>query len=257
MSIGKNLVSTFSAVFSPEGVTLGAAKGIPARTLSHTNFLKAYQTIFNSKIEEEAIESASVCTELPVSVISMSHTKTHLHLVLYYPEKVVPVIQFDARDDGMIEYKDVCLPNVLIYVYMKKMAKSPRDDIQYVMENAYYYATDRSPEYIPATFLKDRTSAHHIWKLPLPNIYSSGAMCFGDNSIISNYGHNLKPLNSLYQVIYDSPFNNDLSIQSVEESVSCRQWLRTLSRAETFPYEKLSGFSQSRHEEHTSNYVYR
>lgn len=242
--------SSFSAKFSLSGVTLDAGNGVPEKTISHTQFLSGYQHAFKKKLEEENQGEESSLIRYPYGTIGVSHSDKTLNVVMYYSARVAEVIQFQR--ENIVNIDNVPLPNVLIHVKMNKRRNSKVDGIKYVVENAFFYCTDMQPSSIPDSFIKTRENTKHIWALPMPNMYGSGAMCFGDNSIISNYGDNLSALSSLYDTLLGSPFNSDLSVPSIRRNHTPYEWLRHLSGMEVFPYSDLSNFDEDYHKTVTS-----
>ena len=231
-----------TVTLTPQGVRIPGENGRPSKIISHEEFLERYQ---NTKpIEENKNKEERFL--FPPNTYLFSKTKSTMSVGLYFRERTVPEMQFANRGDRPKKIKNVRLPNIVISCKFKKRKN-------WGLESFQFFATDRGILDLPDKLITSPAHNQHIWALPLPNMYGGGNMCTGGNSVISSYNEDLRPLITLYKMLTDSPFNNDLSVPSVGSEVRPLPWLESLSGKTEFPYEKLSGFNESLHNELVHN----
>lgn len=198
-----------------------AVVGSQRRVVTYEDFTSLLNSFVTSGTNEETSFS------LPSSCIYLNKTGSELKAMMYYPEQ-----RHDVKLVNQ-EFKSVVFPNVLVTCYFRKEGGP-----LYVISQVRYFATNRSEGQVPKEFLSNPDPERGFIALPMPNMYSGGNMCFGRNSQIPPVdGFNLRGMDWYYQLLYRSPFNNDLSIPGVGRQ--CSSWLRTLSEAPSFPYSKF------------------
>lgn len=214
-----------------------------ARRISWKDYVEGFNSAFMSRVASGAQEEtvvASVTTRMPANCVSMHEQDmgNTLFFTLYYPSARYD-LQFN--DGGKIKnIESVLLPNIVIIV---KLAKNKSTNL-WARQSTIYYATPKVWNQIrDMDLIAQESHRDHIWKLPLPNIFSNGGMCYGKNSVPNTFdGSDFRGIDDLHRVIFDSPFNNDLSIPSLSGySGSKMGWLTKLSKQKVFPYWLLAG----------------
>ncbi len=241
------------------GVLVHGKNGEADKTISHTDYLDGLSSIFGAVItdvNESEQESSKNPFLLPPNVYLFHPGKKFTEIGMFYRERVVPQVVFKYDDEEV--HKDFRLPNIVISVKLKT-SKDPRNkDIAFALSDVRFFATDGGPLSLPRRLLTAPSDRDHIWALPLPNMYPEAKMCYGQNSLISTYTRDLRPLHLLFRMIHESPFNSDLHIPSLSEESSPRNWLRKLSEEskESYPYRLLRHFNPEKHEQNQAEFQY-
>lgn len=119
------------------------------------------------------------------------------------------------------------------------------------VESSRYFCTDLSVGELGGRIPKNHAgvdvSAGRMYLFPFTNMYDSANMCFGNNAMQVVYpADDLRGLSWYYDMVWASPFNNDLGVKAVARSISPEAWYDQLAKAaedgEAFPYEVLRGY---------------
>lgn len=192
---------------------------------------KSIPDFINSLQRATGMEEDTVRTVvLPDGVFQYGQNKNTIEMNLYYPERKVTLHHMDSK-------YEVMLPNVIIY----HMLRWENDFWQVV--DTRFMCTDKAvgalPEMVP-DMIRRQNNSRNIWNLPIPNMYEDCKMCFGGNTPPVRFGANLRGLQFYYDIIFESPFNNDLSIRGIQHSSTPSTWLKFWRDAgDKFPYDQF------------------
>lgn len=215
-----------------EGVRVNMGKGL-YKVISYEDFTNSLKSI----ISPESPTESKTEFYLPAGVAYISVSKTFLHLSCYYPETTRNV-KFSSRNGKSYDRLSV-IPNIIISHVLEKGTSSN----EWVIKEPRYMATPRKLSELPKKYYGPN-SADKICNLPFTNIYSDGRMCFGENVKPKNIKTpDLKGLHWFYEILFISPFNEDLGLPGVTGIPNVPAWFDLLAdRAAKnlgFPYENL------------------
>ena len=202
--------------------------------------LKDFASVINSLIaqEDQVIENSTV--RYPSSIHSVTRTNTGHIANLYFPEAEAEVRHTSGGK------KTIYMPNVMIRVELREIQGKVGE---FSLGSINWYATDKSKTALSTEWPTGGSSRDHIWTLPFPNIFGSASMCTGGNRLPSVIYSDWTILDMLYyDVLIGSPFNNDLSVPSLSDSVGPRSWIDNLhdhwkdEESERFPYDLLVNY---------------
>lgn len=205
------------------------------KTVSYADFVVSLDRLVN---KEEADTKGKQYFLAP-GLFYMNFTKTHLEVCLYYPECTRQVKYLTHNRVSVV-------PNIVI---THKLVK--RSETNYSVIDTRYMATNKQLSELPRAFLQPGQNGLAL--LPFTNVYSDGRLCYGSNVRISEINlPDLRPLNWYYEVLFISPFNNDLGVpgltNTARSTYSVADWFRMLADKAAdnakFPYEFLSGLSR-------------
>lgn len=167
---------------------------------------------------------------LPSGCYLFSVGNTEMRISCYYPEKI-RTVEFH----GESKKYEIPFPNVVIN---HTLVKETED--KWRIKNSLYYCTAKNIGALPLKEIQGVNPKEKIWGLALPNMHSDCRLCYGRNTMPMNYTKNLRGLDWFYAVLYNSPFNNDLSNPWIRSGERGNKWLETLSNHKTFPYDLLT-----------------
>lgn len=223
------------ARISPEGF-VEVSNGPLKKRIS----IKDYASVINSLVAEEDQNIAESTIRYPASIHSVSRTNQGYIVNLYYDEREAEVRHTAAGRHT------IYMPNVMIRVELRDVQGKPGE---FSLGSIRWFATDKTRIALPTDWPTSSNSRDHIWTLPLPNIFSDARMCTGGNRLPSVIYYDWTVLDMLYNdVLIGSPFNNDLSINCLEDSMRPDAWIRHLAEhyndeeTERFPYELLVNY---------------
>ena len=165
----------------------------------------------------------------PANCFSIQNSSDEIHIDLYYPERIAD-IQYDKK--GSVEVHKIPLPNVIIRFHLRKTT-----DDKWSVAAVKYCCTPLTLREMVVLPSSGDTATCKV--LPLPNIYGSGAMCYGRNSVPQVFNNDLRGLAYYYDLLTLAPFNGDLSIVGVR-GYTPYQWIAHLSTLTEFPYSEIS-----------------
>lgn len=170
---------------------------------------------------------------LPYNCFSFGKTASEIHLSCYHPEKIMEVSHISTHGDKPTKYK-IPFPNTIISYTLRLQ------EAYWSLSQAKYFCTDKKVTQLPeGSIILSPSPAEGVWGLPFPNFYPEGAACYGGNTMPVKFTNNLRGLDYYYQVIFSSPFNNDLGVNSVQTRINPKDWFQKLAALKEFPYELL------------------
>ena len=207
----------------------------PIKSISIEDFvsiIKNITTVEKAKAEKEVISGVLP----PSNTIFFSQTKDQMCINVYHPGGVRPFRYTDSKS-----IKEIVVPNIIISFTLKK------DKNDWIMASTYYFCTDLNVGKLPKTFINAIDHSKGIYLMPFTNMYDNGRMCFGDNHMPARYlENNLRGLDYYYKFLWETPFNNDLGLRAIGNSMGVSDWYNSLGQLAKdkgeFPYEKLSGY---------------
>jgi hypothetical protein len=168
-----------------------------------------------------------VSFDLPVNCYHFGCSSTELIVLCYYPERVTEILYYDKRIK-------IPFPNLIIH--HKLRIKSPSWNVY----DTNYFITNKTVPEIPSEFISFADPKKGIFSVPFSNFYGGdGKMCYGRNSMPFSFNQNLRALDWYYQVIFNSPFNDDLGIHGTRTRVSVSSWYNKLEGLNKFPYDEM------------------
>jgi hypothetical protein len=175
--------------------------------------------------------------QLPSNCFYFARSGSDIHLSCYYSERIAEVKHLTKK-------YVIKTPNLII---SHKLFKGGDKTWKIEANRSRYFCTNAKVGNLPKAFIDQVEHSKHIYLMPFPNTYSEGALCFGGNSMPSQFtDNNLRGLDWYYQVLFESPFNNDLGIRALRDEPSIEGWFKKLSdvaKANTdFPYESIRGY---------------
>lgn len=160
-----------------------------------------------------------------------------LNVVMYYPQREALVKHYD---DGKTSDYLITMPNIVVHLTLKVTNNGAKHEVV----GSYFYATEQDVNNLP-TVLPGRIPGVFT-NVPFPNFYENFTQCFGRNTLINTVeGGDLRIFKMFYDVIWNSPFNNDLRLYNVKFSMGrYRDWFKKLAEVheaeKRFPYELIS-----------------
>jgi hypothetical protein len=189
----------------------------------HEALEKSINTSNNVKLEDLL---------LPPGCYIFSRGVSDMYISCYYPEKIKKV----TFGSSPVSSFEIPFPNTIISHFLKKDVGD-----RWMLNETYYFATSKNPGALSTTHIKKPDHKEQIWALPMPNMYGTGTMCFGNNTMPRQFDKNLRGLDWFYAVLFNSPFNGDLGVPSTRSYArSPAGWLKKLSEFKAFPYDLLS-----------------
>lgn len=193
---------------------------------------------------QKAVEDNGAEIMLPKNCIYIRTTSKTMYITLYYPEGTYDLhYQYGGTDR---KFK-IPTPNIVVCLTLDITTNS-KGDAEARVTSAKYFCTD----YPQGAFkVKHSTSVDHnlgLYLLPFSNIYEDAKLCTGENAMPTVMPRNdLRRLNWHFEVLWNSPFNNDLGLHAVRDWESnVQSWYVHLQERHQqglkFPYEKLRGY---------------
>lgn len=220
------------------GVKLHLNNGT-TRVVSYGDFSQALLS-FLDKAQESKVATLRM---LPSNVYVIEEGVGHLNLGFYYPERIQNVNYL-----GNIEPRIV--PNIILTVYLSRGAGDKKFDFKF--RDARYYCTNLPLTRLPREIVTKTGPSISI--LPFTNVYSEANLCMGGNSIIADFLNNdLRATSWYHDMLWASPFNNDLGVRALTEGSKYRgsneSWYNYLAKlakeGKGFPYEEVRNMKQS------------
>jgi hypothetical protein len=205
------------------------------KKISHSDFKRVVSLLDSEVVVDKAIPG----TLPPSNVIFISRTDKIINLTCYYPG-AVRTMKYN------LETISILTPNIIISHVLKA------DNEDWLVSSSKFFCTDLTVGKIPKTFINDISHSDRIFLLPMSNTYSEGNMCYGNNSMPVRYkDNNLRGLDYYFSFLWDTPFNNDLGINSLSRNTNLGvgDWYNLLKmtalEGKPFPYNKLRGWTSS------------
>ncbi len=193
-----------------------------------------FKKLVNNIIAPEVNESLEPLS-LPFGCFSLAKGKNTIELNCYYPGGKKEIL-YKGTGTSKTSTMNVAFPNTIISHRLKQGSKHKWD-----LMITKYYCTPRTVgqilDNLPFIEIPNRTLG--IYRLPFSNVYDSNGLCYGNNSVPKSFSNNIRGLDYFYQLLFISPFNDDLGIRGVKGSYSVREWYEHLATLDTFPYDLL------------------
>lgn len=169
---------------------------------------------------------------LPRNAYLTVYAGDRLNICCYYPQREATVGHFSRK------YK-IMLPNIVIH-YVLKISDN---GLKHEVVGTFYYCTDKSVDDLPSVI--PGRLAGVFGHMPFPNFYDDFRMCFGGNTLMHRTeGGDLRMLNMFYDVIENSPFNDDLRLNGVRLTSNKQEWFEYLAsyykEHKAFPYNQIT-----------------
>jgi hypothetical protein len=199
-----------------------------AKSISVSDFKNILHNLSGG--EEDKVPPIS----LPFGCFMFNRSGDTLFLNCYYRGSVIDVT-FQDRDSKKVVF-NIPIPNIIISFTLKKIG-----DATWQVTHIKYFSTPKSVSQLPDdTFISGLDPEIGVHRLPFPNMYGDGRMCYGGNTMPVRFNNNLRGLDYYYQVLTQSPFNSDLGLLGLTMRYTPRNWFEFLNGKKEFPYELLS-----------------
>lgn len=181
--------------------------------------------------------SRSEQVRLPEGAYLTEYAGDRLNLCLYFKERPVEVRHISSSKPKKYE---IMLPNIVVHLVLRVLNNGAKHEVQ----GAYFYCTPKDLNELPSSIpgRLDGVFGH----VPFPNFYDNFTMCTGYNTLINSVeGGDLRIFKMYYDIIADSPFNNDLRLYNVRYAYdSHKEWFEKLAEVykaeQRFPYELVT-----------------
>lgn len=192
---------------------------------------------FYDKKKKSLSADSSTSILLPDNLYRMSQGEKTLQLCFYYPERVG-----DVNYNGKIRASTI--PNVIVTANFKRS----KADEPFQMSSVRYFCTSLKRTEFSGEAIWSPDRNRKITVLPFTNVYDAGELCFGSNfSSIKLPTNDYRPAAWLYNVLWESPFNNDLGLKALHADSPYKYelagWYKHLAeraeKGEGFPYKEL------------------
>lgn len=176
---------------------------------------------------------------IPTRTYLVKESKDTLKIGMY-EEGSVKTIQYHQRGANAAKEVTIPFPNFVVTATLEKKLKDSTNMWFCNPDNVKFFATSKKVYELGENFITSRDPANKIWTMPMPNFYGGANMCIGYNSV-SHYLPltDLSGLARYFDILYNSPFNDDLSIRDLREAMNVHSWIEFLSTRTEFPYESL------------------
>lgn len=222
--------SILSAVIYPDY----ARVAIPSNPLSKDVSLPDFLGLLNSAVSRQVDADDLPVMDLPLGALRISKDASNLKVLTYHPEQFHTVKHVYQSQETVFT---VPFPNIVMVFELSMQGG------HWTISRTAFSATELSPLQVaslPEKFPTYRNS-DKLFFLPLPNIYSSGEVCYGNNSMPYKYtAETLSGLNYYYEFLHTAPFNNDLSVVVQDAPNQAKSYLTWLAKQSKFPYQILS-----------------
>lgn len=222
------------AFITDHGVIVYSGEGVleTQKLVSHEDF---FESIRNAMQKKVSVQSEKFL--FPPGVVQFEQFPNEVRIVTYNPEKIIQA-KFSRGESYRPSVHTIPLPNIVIAFRLKRNSNG------FSLSESHFYATDMSFGEIQGLEHFEYGGRNRLWKLPLPNVFGDGRLCFGNNSMPNIFPENdFRQLGWYYKFLEETPFNSDLSIPDVPDWHNARDWINKLETFKTFPYHMLHRFS--------------
>lgn len=174
---------------------------------------------------------------LPENTYLTAYAGNNLNLAIYYAERPVTLTHISGSRTSQYE---IMMPNIVLHLILKVSNNGMKHEVSH----AYYYSTPVARDDLPMV-IPGRLPGIFSY-MPFPNCYDNFTLCMGGNQMFSMVeGGDLRIFQAYYQVLANSPFNNDLRLMNVRDySGENTSWFKKLAEVykeeKRFPYELVS-----------------
>lgn len=201
--------------------------------VSYEDFL----SILGALIGDESAGQAAQPIWFPPGVFFFSKNTLSVKISMYYPE-CVRGIMYGAHTRRSV------VPNIIISHELKA---NGADKLRSV--STKYLTTNKTLAELPRKFYNSPGDTG-MSTMPFGNCYTDGGLCFGTNIKIVDFTlPDLRPLHWYYDMLFTTPFNNDLTISALRTDRfrnNPAAWYEHLATLATegapFPYKDLRNF---------------
>lgn len=220
-----------SASFTESFVQVSLASGL-TKNLSWADFVKIMMEV-NGSIQSAPLRSSPFL--LPPNTYYFNPQDGVIDLNVYHPS-AVKKCTFYGKD------YQCRVPNIVLSFTLKFDIKTGKGGVNSVK----YWCTDKPAGNMPVGPITNHNHKQGIYLLSMPNVYERADLCFGQNVMPSQViNFDLRGLHWYYDVMWNSPFNNDLGVPGLKNNRDVETWLKLLAQKATdnqpFPYEMLRG----------------
>jgi hypothetical protein len=201
--------------------------------VSYEDFL----SILAALVGEEASGQVAQPIWFPPGVFFFSRNALTVRISMYYPECVREVMYGTHRRKSII-------PNIIISHDLKITGSDRLKSV-----NTIYLTTNKVLSELPRKFYNSPNDPG-MSTMPFGNCYTDGRLCFGSNVKIVDFTlPDLRPLHWYYDMLFTTPFNNDLTIHALRSDKyrgypdTWYTYLADLAiKGSSFPYKELRNF---------------
>lgn len=195
--------------------------------------LQTFMSILQKNMEDDA-GLGGTPLKMPFGSILMSISAENAAFNCYYPGGRKEIKYKDRT--GKIREMVVSFPNVITYFKLSKL------DARWKLDMAKFFCTKLKPgQLVSDSFITTPNPGIGIFEMPFTNFHKGSCeMCYGGNDMPSRFPLlDLRQLDYYYQVIFSSPFNDDIGITNLVNRYSVEGWYKYLETQEEFPYDNL------------------
>ncbi len=225
--------TALSADFLEKAVRVKMSNGM-YRYFTYPEFLLAVKGQLDQVTEEVAKNTVNF--KMPLGVYAFQHSAKKIVLSSYYPGGIRDII-----------FVDTARPRVYPNIIMTTSITSQDNWKTAVIEAVRYMCTPLPLSKMERTVCTGPNSSKEIFVLPFSNMYDDGRMCTGSNHLPTALKDgDLRAINMWFELIFNSPFNNDLGVRAAAEFRNDPpRWFELLAKIAKsdkpeFPYEKLA-----------------
>lgn len=234
-----NSESCIKAILFSDRVSLESNRGI-TKEISISDYVTTLLTLVDLDARNETFQ-------LPFGTFRFgSMSDGGKSLDCYFPETRKTITHTDTYGkDSTVTSHEIPFPNTILSFTLRE--NNDTSNGKFKVTSVKYFITKDSP-----TKLQDNISfserisslsAKGLYLMPFTNFYNDGRMCYGNNTMPILFNYNLRGLEYYYQVIFSSPFNNDMGIKANAvkglSRDSPKKFYESLATFEKFPYECL------------------
>lgn len=231
-------VGGIRAFITSDGVAIDVGSG--EKIISHAEFLDKFEAAMGRTASKE--RGVFLKTRIPLNTFYLQIGQDSVGISMYYPEGI-KTTKYRAKK------ADRLMPNIIVSHHLIKSDRSSGEG-EWKRTDTRIFCTDAPLSRIPSKHIWNVDHAGHIFKMPFPNTYTDGRVCWGENSIPAYVPKdNLSLLNRAYDTFVESIFNDDLGNPTIS-SHTIPGWfdhLQSLAEAPAdkrkFPYSLMSGYS--------------
>ena len=214
-----------------ESVRLNLGKGF-YKFISYSDFASALLNI----IDKDGGSTKGKEYIFPPNIFYLNVAPTNMQLSMYYPECVR---ELTYRSDT----KPRVVPNIVI-----SHSLHIHSDNKWRVSDTRYWSTAKPLSELERTAYLRSSPPAGFALLPFTNVYDTGSLCYGANVRISEVNlPDLRALHWYYEMLFTSPFNDDLGLKAVKrnskyklDNVSWYKFLADLAeKGEKFPYNQI------------------
>jgi len=217
---------THAKVFVSEKAAINISLSALASTLSEL-----------TKVRDQELEITGF--RIPTRTYLVKESKNVLKLGMYEVGSVREIM-YHPRGSSSARKVKIPFPNFVVTATLEKKLKDSVNTWFCHPDNVKFFATSKNVAELGENFITSHNPSQKIWTMPLPNFYGGANMCVGYNSVPFNFPlTDLSGMSRYFDILYDSPFNDDLSVRDLREPMSVASWIEFLSTRSEFPYESL------------------